>query len=228
MCPQVAEFRRVLRASALTCQPGAGSPRALVGRLKEEVETGRCHRRRLHDMQGRLMGSGSMRSCYCERWRTSIRSRLQLPARARHGDGPDPGYEIASWERGYGTALRPDRDAAPDPWLGQPGRPLSVLWNAAPCAVAAAGSQAQMERAARFTPMTGSELDSISPRETCKRAQRTRGTTPSVPPSSTTSWPTTTSLVPDPQRDARAGIKVGPRRARRGPANTVTSGSPTR
>ena len=51
--------------------------------------------------------------------RGAPRRGLQLPARTRHGDGPGPGLQIASWERGYGDfALAPDLGTLRRvPWL---------------------------------------------------------------------------------------------------------------
>ena len=63
------------------------------------------------DMQGRLMGKRLHARLLRRAGRRRPRHRgLQLPARARHGDGPDArATQIASWERGYGDFdLRPD------------------------------------------------------------------------------------------------------------------------
>ena len=78
---------------------------------------------------------------------------LQLPARARHGDGSRAGYEIASWERGYG-----DFELAPDlatlrriPWLEATALVLcDVAWgDGSPVAAVAAPGAARAGRAAR-------------------------------------------------------------------------------
>ena len=103
---------------------------------------------------------------------------------------PIPGYEIASWERGYGDfAMKPDLATLRRiPWLEATALVLcDVLWHdgspvqPSPRQVL----KAQMERAAAlgFTPMTGSELEFYLLRETYQEAwaQRYEDLTPSVP-----------------------------------------------
>ena len=103
---------------------------------------------------------------------------------------PIPGYEIASWERGYGDfAMKPDLATLRRiPWLEATALVLvDVLWHdgtpvqPSPRQVL----KAQMERAAAlgFTPMTGSELEFYLLRETYEEAwaQRYEDLTPSVP-----------------------------------------------
>ena len=103
---------------------------------------------------------------------------------------PIPGYEIASWERGYGDfAMKPDLATLRRiPWLEATALVLcDVLWHdgspvqPSPRQVL----RAQMERAAAlgFTPMAGSELEFYLLRETYQEAwaQRYEDLTPSVP-----------------------------------------------
>ena len=103
---------------------------------------------------------------------------------------PIPGYEIASWERGYGDfAMKPDLGTLRRiPWLEATALVLcDVLWHdgtpvqPSPRQVL----RAQMDRAAAlgFTPMAGSELEFYLLRESYEEAwaQRYEDLTPSVP-----------------------------------------------
>jgi glutamine synthetase len=103
---------------------------------------------------------------------------------------PIPGYEIASWERGYGDfAMKPDLETLRRiPWLEATALVLAdVLWHdgspvqPSPRQVL----RAQMERASAlgYTPMAGSELEFYLLRETYQEAwaQRYEDLTPSVP-----------------------------------------------
>ncbi len=143
------------------------------------------------DMQGRLLGKRLHRDFFLEQ--------------VDHGHGtegcnyllaldmemdPIPGYEIASWERGYG-----DFELAPDlatlrrlPWLEATALVLcDVLWGdespvrPSPRQVL----RAQLERATSlgFQVMVGSELEFYLLRETYEEAHRKgyRDLTPSVP-----------------------------------------------
>ena len=129
---------------------------------------------------------------------------------------PIPGYEIASWEHGYGDfAMKPDLATLRRiPWLEATALVLcDVLWHdgspvqPSPRQVL----KAQMERAAAlgFTPMTGSELEFYLLRETYEEAwaQRYEDLTPSVPYILDYHILATTYdedlHPPDPQRDAR-------------------------
>ena len=104
------------------------------------------------DMQGRS-GQATARRVLRRRDRRGPSGRgLQLPARARDGDGPVPGYAIASWERGYG-----DFGMVPDlatlrriPWLEGTALVLcDVQWHDGPGRSSPRQVlRAQMERAA--------------------------------------------------------------------------------
>ena len=156
---------------------------------------------------------------------------------------PIPGYEIASWEQGYGDfALAPDLGTLRRiPWLPATALVLcDVQWHdgspvePSPRQVL----KAQVERAAALglTPMTGSELEFYLLRQTYEEAwaQRYEDLTPSVPVHPRLPHPRVDlrrgSDPPDPERHARgAGSRSRPRRARRGPASTrSTSASRTR
>ena len=119
---------------------------------------------------------------------------------------PIPGYEIASWERGYGDfAMKPDLGTLRRiPWLEATALVLcDVLWHdgtpvqPSPRQVL----KAQMDRAAAlgFTPMTGSELEFYLLRESYEEAwaQRYEDLTPSVP---------VHPRLPHPCHDLRRGL----------------------
>ena len=156
---------------------------------------------------------------------------------------PIPGYEIASWERGYGDfAMKPDLGTLRRiPWLEATALVLcDVLWHdgtpvqPSPRQVL----RAQMDRAAAlgFTPMTGSELEFYLLRETYEEAwaQRYEDLTPSVPYILDYHILATTYDEgldpPDPQRHARRRHQGRrPRKARPGRGSTrSTSASRTR
>src|ERR1700693_1269795 len=143
------------------------------------------------DMQGRLMGKRMEAHFFLEEMEHNnpIEGCNYLLALEMEMD-PVPGYEMASWERGYG-----DFDLKPDlatlrriPWLEGTALVLcDVLWHDGR-PVAPSPRQVlrrQIERAAElsFTPMGGSELEFFLFRETYEegRAQHFRGLTPSVP-----------------------------------------------
>jgi glutamine synthetase len=103
---------------------------------------------------------------------------------------PVPGYEIASWDRGYGDFdLRPDLETLRGvPWLEGTALVLcDVLWHdgtpVAPSPRQVLRSQIERAEALGFTPMVGSELEFFLFRETYEqaRAEHYRGLTPSVP-----------------------------------------------
>ncbi len=143
------------------------------------------------DMQGRLLGKRLHGEFFVEEIGAEheVEGCNYLLALDMEMD-PVPGYEIASWERGYGDfALRPDLATLRRiPWL--PGTALvlcDVHWqDGSP--VQPSPRQVlrrQMERAAALglTPMAGSELEFYLLRESYEQAwaQRYEALTPSVP-----------------------------------------------
>ncbi len=161
--------------------------------LKAEVEDGRIDTVvvAFTDMQGRLMGKRLHAEFFCEEMGEEhpVEGCNYLLALDMEMD-PVPGYEIASWERGYGDfAMKPDLATLRRvPWLEGTALVLcDVLWHdgspvePSPRQVL----RAQMQRASKlgFTPMTGSELEFYLLRETYEEAwaQRYEDLTPSVP-----------------------------------------------
>ena len=143
------------------------------------------------DMQGRLLGKRLHGEFFVEEIGAGheVEGCNYLLALDMEMD-PVPGYEIASWERGYGDfALRPDLATLRRiPWLQATALVLcDVHWlDGAP--VQPSPRQVlrrQMERAAAlgFTPMAGSELEFYLLRESYEQAwaQRYEELTPSVP-----------------------------------------------
>ena len=143
------------------------------------------------DMQGRLLGKRLHGEFFCEEIDAGheVEGCNYLLALDMEMD-PVPGYEIASWEQGYGDfAMKPDLTTLRRiPWLEATALVLSdVVWHdgspvqPSPRQVL----RAQMERAATLglTPMTGSELEFYLVRETYREAweQRYEDLTPSVP-----------------------------------------------
>jgi glutamine synthetase len=143
------------------------------------------------DMQGRLMGKRLHGEFFCDDIGAehAVEGCNYLLALDMEMD-PIPGYEIASWERGYGDfALKPDLETLRRiPWLDATALVLcDVLWHdgspvqPSPRQVL----RGQMERAGAlgFTPMAGSELEFYLLRETYEEAwaQRYEDLTPSVP-----------------------------------------------
>ena len=143
----------ITRTLALTCQPGGQRTRiAPVLALRGAEGRGRGGRdrhgrRRVHRHAGPAHGKAAPRGVLLrgDGGRASGR-RLQLPPRARHGDGPDPGLR----DRELGARLRRlrdeagSRDAAPDPVArGDRTRPLRrpLARRLARAAVAAAGAE---------------------------------------------------------------------------------------
>ena len=143
------------------------------------------------DMQGRLMGKRLHAEFFVEETDAGhpMEGCNYLLALEMEMD-PVPGYEIASWEQGYGDfAVRPDLATLRRiPWLEATALVLGdVHWHdGAP--VPPSPRQvlsAQVERAAAlgFTPMAGSELEFYLLRETFSEAHAKgyTGLTPSVP-----------------------------------------------
>jgi glutamine synthetase len=143
------------------------------------------------DMQGRLMGK-----------RLHVDHFLELTDGGHTVEGcnyllalememdPVPGYEIASWERGYGDfALAPDLDTLRRiPWLDGTALVLcDVAWHdgspVAPSPRQVLKSQVERARELGFEPMFGSELEFFLLKETYAEAhaKHYRDLTPSVP-----------------------------------------------
>src|SRR2546430_2851622 len=129
-------------------------------------------------MQGRLMGKRLDGDLFLEEEDAGhpVEGCNYLLALEMEMD-PVPGYEIASWERGYGDFdLRPDLGTLRRvPWLEGTALVLcDVLWHDG-TPVAPSPRQVlrrQIERAAElgFTPMVGSELEFFLFRETYAEA----------------------------------------------------------
>jgi len=103
---------------------------------------------------------------------------------------PVPGYEIASWDQGYGDfRLQPDlATLRPIPWLEGTALVLcDVLWNdgspVRPSPRQVLKGQVERARALGFEPMFGSELEFYLLKQTYAEAfeQHFRNLTPSVP-----------------------------------------------
>ena len=164
-----------------------------IDELREDVELGvvdtiACA---FTDMQGRLMGKRLDADFFLDETDAghSVEGCNYLLALDMEMD-PVPGYEIASWERGYGDFdLRPDLATLRRvPWL--PGTALvlcDVLWHdgtpVGPSPRQVLRRQVERAEAAGFTPMVGSELEFFLFRETYEqaRAAHYRGLEPSVP-----------------------------------------------
>ena len=142
------------------------------------------------DMQGRLLGKREEAHFFVsETLEHGLEGCNYLLAFDMEMD-PQPGYDMASWDRGYGDFhLKPDLDTLRRiPWL--PGTALvlcDVAWEdgspvvASPRQVLAA--QVARARAAGFEPMVGSELEFYLLKESYAQAhaQHYRNLTPSVP-----------------------------------------------
>jgi glutamine synthetase len=161
--------------------------------LRAEVESGAIDTVvvAFTDMQGRLLGKRLHAEFFLEEiaHEHPVEGCNYLLALDMEMD-PIPGYEIASWERGYGDfAMKPDLATLRwVPWLEATALVLAdVQWHdgspvePSPRQVL----RAQMERAEAlgFTPMAGSELEFYLLRETYEEAwaQRYEVLTPSVP-----------------------------------------------
>ena len=143
------------------------------------------------DMQGRLLGKRLHAEFFVDETEADrpVEGCNYLLALEMEMD-PVPGYEIASWEQGYGDfAIRPDLATLRRiPWLEATALVLGdVGWHdgspvqPSPRQVL----RAQIERAEKlgFTPMVGSELEFYLLRETFAEAHASGYTclTPSVP-----------------------------------------------
>ena len=143
------------------------------------------------DMQGRLMGKRLHGEFFVEEMEAghSVEGCNYLLALEMEMD-PVPGYEIASWEQGYG-----DFDTVPDlstlrriPWLEATALVLcDVQWHdgrpVAPSPRQVLRAQVERAEALGFTPKMGSELEFYLLRETYEQAHANgyRDLTPSVP-----------------------------------------------
>jgi glutamine synthetase len=142
------------------------------------------------DMQGRLLGKREQaRYFLAETVEHGLEGCNYLLALDMEMD-PQPGYAMASWERGYGDfQLRPDLATLRlVPWL--PGTALvlcDVAWEDGSPVVASPrqvlARQVERARAAGFEPMAGSELEFYLLKETYAEAAAGgyRSLTPSVP-----------------------------------------------
>ena len=138
------------------------------------------------DMQGRLMGKRLHRDFFFEQVDARPRDGgLQLPARARHGDGA--GCRATRSRRG--SAATATSTSCPDlatlrriPWLEATALVLcDVAWtDGSPVRAVAAAGPARAGRAARalgFDVMVGSELEFYLLRETYEEAHARTTTT---------------------------------------------------
>jgi glutamine synthetase len=163
-----------------------------LDQLRSEVESGAIDTVvvAFTDMQGRLMGKRLQAEFFLEdALEHGIEGCNYLLALEMEMD-PTPGYEIASWERGYG-----DFRLAPDlatlrriPWLEATALVLSdVLWHdgspVGPSPRQVLARQVERARALGFEPMFGSELEFFLFKESYADAhtQHYRNLTPSVP-----------------------------------------------
>src|ERR671929_1629494 len=143
------------------------------------------------DMQGRLMGKRLHAGFFVDELdaRHEVEGCNYLLALDMEMD-PVPGYDLASWERGYG-----DFDLVPDPatlrripWLPATALVLcDVAWHdgspVAPSPRQVLRRQVERAEAMGFTPMFGSELEFFLFRESYAEAhaKHFRDLTPSVP-----------------------------------------------
>ena len=143
------------------------------------------------DMQGRLMGKRLEAHFFLEEVDAGqpIEGCNYLLALEMEGD-PVPGYEMASWERGYGDfAMIPDFSTMRRiPWLEATALVLcDVAWNdgtpVRPSPRQVLKAQVERARALGYEAMFGSELEFYLIKQTYAEAhqQHYRGLTPSVP-----------------------------------------------
>ena len=143
------------------------------------------------DMQGRLMGKRMEAHFFIEEMehKNPIEGCNYLLALEMEMD-PVPGYEIASWDRGYGDfSMVPDFSTMRRiPWLEGTALVLcDVAWNdgtpVRPSPRQVLKAQVERARALGYEAMFGSELEFFLIKETYAQAhaQHYRGLTPSVP-----------------------------------------------
>ena len=142
------------------------------------------------DMQGRLLGKREQAKFFVDQTVDNGLEGCNYLLAFDMEMEPQPGYAMASWERGYGDFhLRPDLGTLRRvPWLPATALVLcDVAWPdgspvaASPRQVLAA--QVERARAAGFEPMIGSELEFYLLKESYAEAhaKHYRGLTPSVP-----------------------------------------------
>src|ERR1051325_11584220 len=160
--------------------------------LRRDVESGAIDTvvAAFTDMQGRLMGKREHAEFFLEESADhGLEGCNYLLALDMEMD-PQPGYEMASWERGYGDFhLRPDLDTLRRlPWLEGTALVLcDVAWEDGSPGVASPRqvlrSQFERVRAAGFEPTFGSELEFYLLKESYAEAhaKHYRDLTPSVP-----------------------------------------------
>ena len=161
--------------------------------LKADVESGAIDTVvvAFTDMQGRLLGKRLHGEFFVEEVDAGhpVEGCNYLLALEMEMD-PVPGYELASWERGYGDfALTPDLATLRRiPWLEATALVLcDVGWHdgspVAPSPRQVLRAQVERAEALGFTPMIGSELEFYLLKETYAEAhaQRYEDLTPSVP-----------------------------------------------
>src|SRR5438128_4780654 len=143
------------------------------------------------DMQGRLMGKRFHVDFFLEELEAGHEAEgcNYLLALDMEMD-PQPGYSIASWERGYGDfGLQPDLATLRSiPWLEATALVLcDVVWHdgtpVAPSPRQVLRAQVERAHAAGYEAMFGSELEFFLFKQTYAEAhgQHYRGLTPSVP-----------------------------------------------
>jgi glutamine synthetase len=160
--------------------------------LRQEVEDGTIDTvvAAFTDMQGRLMGKREHAEYFLEETAEhGLEGCNYLLALDMEMD-PQPGYEMASWERGYGDFhLLPDLDTLRRvPWLEGTALVLcDIAWEDGTPVVASPRqvlkSQVERVRAAGFEPMFASELEFYLLKESYAEAhaKHYRDLTPSVP-----------------------------------------------
>ena len=161
--------------------------------LREDVELGLLDTvvAAFTDMQGRLIGKRLDAEFFLEETEAGhpVEGCNYLLALEMEMD-PVPGYEMASWERGFGDFdLRPDYATLRRvPWLDGTALVLcDVLWHdgspVTPSPRQVLRRQVERAESLGFTPMVGSELEFFLFRETYAEAHELhyRDLTPSVP-----------------------------------------------
>ena len=160
--------------------------------LRQEVDGGRIDTvvAAFTDMQGRLMGKREHAAFFLdESAEHGLEGCNYLLALDMEMD-PQPGYAMASWDRGYGDFhLRPDLATLRRiPWLEGTALVLcDVLWEDGSPVVASPRqvlrSQVERARTAGYGPMFGTELEFYLLKETYAEAhaKHYRELTPSVP-----------------------------------------------